>query len=742
MKNLSAFLNKSWKIDLVLFLCSFGIYFFYFHVVFLNINSLLSSITLDSLKNYYTYVYHVKNDVSLLHFSGMNYPFGEHIVYTDCQPILTFILRLFPFTHNYLIGIMHSLLFLSFIITPVILNKIFRRFGHDKFFSFFAALAIGLLSPQFLKINGGHFALAYGCLIPLSILLILKCIQEKTLKNLVYLFSYNVVLFLLHPYMGFCLSILSFLSLFFLELFQFNRKIFLKNTAVIALVGVSPLFLFKLFMLLSDQHLNRTIEPFGAEMMVENLDSILSPVFGPFKNFMEIFFPNRSFHFEGHTYLSFFIILLSFLFILSLPFTFKKVKIRKEMLVIFIASLLFLFMAFGIHLKVLDFFHIHSASLNQFRAACRFAWIFYFSLPLILLLMVYDLFKTYLKPSSLNPALVILSLSFFSFNLLEAHYFFTLDNSAYWKYDNFFKEDLLSSEEKNNLAILKNKGIQAIIPLPIFHGGSEMYDRPTSDNSMLFSMMYSYHLNTPILSTLLSRTSISETEAIIQLLNSYKKNHVAEKLLGTKDFFVITTSGELMPDENRLLKQVKQFGENDSLKFGYLSMKDLFLPKFEGNDPIYVDKTISYFPDSNSFVCVPFENRKPFLEANIKDYEAAFVLDSNKLKSGDYIVSLHFNYTKKIYRSLAADLIITRNDGTNTDWHYMIPIRYLSGFYDGYGVFEYKITLETKNKYEFIIKGNEDQTYSISNFMLRPLGRDVIMTDKGEDTLVNNFSYH
>ena len=44
-------------------------------------------------------------DQQALVFNGMNFPFGEHVIYTDCQPILTFILRLLPFTHNYLIGI-------------------------------------------------------------------------------------------------------------------------------------------------------------------------------------------------------------------------------------------------------------------------------------------------------------------------------------------------------------------------------------------------------------------------------------------------------------------------------------------------------------------------------------------------------------------------------------------------------------------------------------------------------------
>ena len=162
-------LDTSWKTNLVLLVSSLFIYYCYFGHIFLHLNSILSSNTLDSLKNYYTYVYHIQTDQDFLHFSGMNFPYGEHIVYTDCQPILTFVLRLFPFTHNYLIGIMHGLLFSSFIISPLIINSIFKLSGIDRSTSFFLSLGLSLLAPQFVKINGGHFALASGWIRPTNI---------------------------------------------------------------------------------------------------------------------------------------------------------------------------------------------------------------------------------------------------------------------------------------------------------------------------------------------------------------------------------------------------------------------------------------------------------------------------------------------------------------------------------------------------------------------------------------------
>lgn len=730
--------DKPWKVNVLLLICSFSIYAFYFFPIFLSINSTLSSITLDSLKNYYTFVYHIKNDINALAFTGMNYPFGEHVVYTDCQPILTFILRLFPFTHPYLIGIMHSLMFLSFIITPLILNKLFIRLGLDKFTSFFISIALALLAPQFLKINAGHFALAYGFIFPLSILLILDLLKTCRLKQFVFLLTFNTLLFFLHPYLGFCCSILSLISLGIFYYSKINKTTFLKENLFILGAGIFPILFFKIFMLITDTHENRTREPFGVEMMLENIDSIVSPVFGPFKSLMEIFFSNRTQHYEGHTYLGFASILLTIILVLFTPFVLKKIKFDKSLLSLFIASLLILFVSFGWHLAVLNFLGIQSASLNQFRAVCRFAWVFYYTLPVFVIVTLYHTLKDRMSEKKFTVTFVATSLLFFCSNLTEAHYFFKLDSSSFWKYRNVFNHDQLNQEEQNILAKIKTLNPQALIPLPVFHGGSEMYDRLGSSNSMLPAMIYSFHGNIPILSVMLSRTSITETEDLLELLNSYKKEKRIGNQLKNTDFFVIKTPDLLLPDETRLLNNVTFFAQHDSLSFGYISVKDLFSQKKDSRK-LVLNTNVRHPADSNNIILIPFENRKPYIPANINDYENIFTLDSNQLKSGRYIVSMHYHYTEKIFRAISSNLIITKTNQTTHEWQYNIPIRYLSGFYNGFAVFEYPIELSTQNKYEFILKGFFDEPYHISHFMLRPEHTTVIGVDQGKDTLINNF---
>ena len=733
---IKSFLNANWKVNLLLLLSTFLIYLFYFHHIFFNINSLLSSITGDSLKNYYTYAYHIKNDGGLLHFEGMNFPFGEHVVYTDCQPLLTFILRPLYFSHNYLIGIMHFLIFSSFIVTPLIIYKILQHLNIDSFSSFFISIAISLLSPQFAKINAGHHSLAYGYVVPISILLILNFIAKGSFVNGCLLFFYNALLFFLHPYFGISASVFCFISLFSYHLIDFSRLRILKQFAITFAVSIVPVVVFKLFMLFTDQHKNRTIEPYGSDALIENTASILAPDFGPFQTLMEAIFPNKALHFEGHSYLGFFTIILSLVLMVVSPFIYKKLKLKKELTALLISSFVLLLISFGLHNSLLTFFSLKFSSLTQFRATCRFAWVFYHVLPLFVVVVLYHSLKPLYESRRFLFFSRAVALIFFSLNFIEANSFLTKDSWAFWKFSNFFREEFLSAEERGNISKIKSINPQAIIPLPIAMVGSEIYDRIGGDNSMLPGIVYSYHCRIPLVSSWLSRTSISETEEVIQLLNPSKRNKLALKGLDTRDFLVIKTKDSLLPDESRIAHRSQMFFTNDTLSLGKIYVRELLSRKPEGKS-ITLHESIK--TDTNNLVHIPWENKRPFLEANFDNYEYIYTLDSNRVAPGNYVVSFHFHYVEKTYKSLACNLLITKRRGEEFAWEYYLPMAVLSGFYPGFGVFEYKIKLEPWNEYQFVIKGGLNKTYHISNFMLRPEAINIICLSSRGDTILNNY---
>lgn len=734
----SAITNKEWKLKLLLFMASFIIYFIYFHHVFLNLNTILSSITSDAIKNYYTFVYHIKNDATALHFGGMAYPYGEHVVYTDCQPILTFIFRLLPFTHNHLIGWLHGLLFMSFIVTPVILYNILRLFDLDKFSAFLIGLAIGLLSPQYLKINAGHHGLAYACIIPLAMQLLLTYFKHERGKTLISLFAYHCFLFLLHPYMGFSVSVFAFMALFIQSVLKYRSVHLIKNIVQYGAACFAPVVLFKLFMLVTDQHANRTDEPYGLNLMVENIDSLVSPVFGPFKLLMETWFNNRVPHYEGHSYLGAFSMLLLIVLVVLLPFFFKKIKVKKEIIALVLPAFVLLLLAFGLHIKLFDALNIQVAFMNQFRATCRFAWFFYYAFSVFVTVTLYHLVKEQLSEKSGRLLIQALPLIFLSSNLWEAHYMFKMDSSVFWQFRNVFNSSQLNSEEKNILSKINNTKVQAIVPLPLFYSGSEMYDRLGFNNSMIPSMIYSFHSGLPILGSLMSRTSISETEQVLNLFNSYKKERVAETALNENKFLVIRTEKNLMPDETRLLNSTSLFYHNDSLDFGLISKADFLKPKLD-SQIVFVSDKIIRLPNSNQLTYIPFENREPFIKTNMKSLSRVFVLDSNLVKSDSYVVSLRYYYMLKNYHALACDMIITEAIGDKFNWKYIIPLRFLNGFYKGYSVMEYAIEIDRNKKYEFVIEGREERSYQVSHFMLRPAQTSVGVITLKNDTVFNNF---
>lgn len=737
MTKIPVFFDKDRNIGWLSLLSSFIIYFYYFHHILLNPNTILSSIDGDSLKNYYTYIYHIKNDADVLNFSGLNFPFGEHIVYTDCQPLLTFILRALPFTHNYLIGILHYLIFFSFIITPLILYKVFRMFDISKFSSFFISLAVALLSPQIWRVDG-HFALTYECVIPFTILLLLQFFNQRNNGAVIRLSLVNSLLFFIHPYLGFGVSVFSLFAILMYDIASFDKKQILKNSVHLFIISLLPIILFKLFMSITDTHINRSEQPYGIDIEIASVQSILIPNFGPFQEFLKHVISDTPGQFEGIAYIGLFLILMSSLCVFIFPILIKHALLNKKLVVLFLSACLLLIFSFGLHNSLLQSLGIQIKQLNQFRALGRFAWYFYYMLPIFVLPSVFFFFNKYLDLKKSRLSFGIVAFVFFCVNLLEANSLLIINSQNFWHSRNIFNVTCLNDSEKKLIQEIKEHKPQAIVPIPIYHIGSEIYDRVGSTFGILPSIFYAYHTNTPILSTMLSRTSITETENLIEALNSYKKNREINKFLTNQPFLIIKLNDFILPDEERLIEQVNFFTPNDTVSFGFIS-NDKFMARKLDKNVYTVQKDSIQKADSNNIIFVPFDNRRPFTEGNILNYETLMVVDSNQLQSGSYIVSLHYHYSKKTFKEVFCNLIVTKTHGEKYDWQYNFPIRVFSGFYPGFAVFEYKIEMAKENKYEFILKGNVDQTYKISNFMIRPNHKSVIVLSQKNDTLFNNF---
>lgn len=129
----------------------------------------------DGLKNYFTAAYYVRYDKGLW-FHGMNYPYGEHPVYTDNQPIWSLLMKLvnlfFPMDQH-VVGTINMLLIISLAIAVIAIYFLLREFNLPKWYAALVSLPIVFLSPQLERFNG-HYSLAYVCYLPLFLLLFVR----------------------------------------------------------------------------------------------------------------------------------------------------------------------------------------------------------------------------------------------------------------------------------------------------------------------------------------------------------------------------------------------------------------------------------------------------------------------------------------------------------------------------------------------------------------------------------------
>lgn len=145
-----------------------------------NPNAWLLRDSTDSYKNYMTSAWHVKYDAGYVHYSGMNYPYGEHVLFTDNQPIISGALRWWSHHVSDIsgetTGILNLLQVWSLIFGAGIIYLLFRKLHFPVWYATMVSLGVLFLSPQCARFDV-HFGLSHTWVFPL--LLLLLCRYEE-----------------------------------------------------------------------------------------------------------------------------------------------------------------------------------------------------------------------------------------------------------------------------------------------------------------------------------------------------------------------------------------------------------------------------------------------------------------------------------------------------------------------------------------------------------------------------------
>ncbi len=191
-------MNKRFKDTVLVVILALGFLIVLYPKAFFSPNSFLFNAHGDAMKNYYTYAYYIKNNTSNIEFEGMNYPYSEHFLYTDCHPIQAAVLKnihtYIPALADYSIGLLNFMMLLSLVITTIILYLIFDKLKINRLLSVLGSVAITILSPQIFRITG-HFALSYSFVIPLTIYILLLFEDKPHWKYILFLIISILVFF-------------------------------------------------------------------------------------------------------------------------------------------------------------------------------------------------------------------------------------------------------------------------------------------------------------------------------------------------------------------------------------------------------------------------------------------------------------------------------------------------------------------------------------------------------------------
>ena len=587
---------KNWKNNLQLLivysLVAFAIAYMLLGEVLFNLNSTQLDRSGDGFKNYFTFAYQYIYGEGVW-FEGMQYPFGDLLMYADGQASILLPLKALNFIgidlSNHLLFVVQSLPLFSIVLAGILLHKIMRHYKTPEWWTFVTVIFCLTLSPQLFRLNS-HFALSYLFCFPLIWYLLLKFDKQEISKVTYFFASSTTLLFIgfIHPYLLLICG-LFLLAWFFIQLLQRDLKL---------TVGLSAIFSIVLFMIIStylDPFTDRPQNPWGIWKYKTEI-SDLFPFYGWLRNIFEGSFSVRTYYSEGYAYLGVLIFIVPFLF------TYQKLKkIRLDFnSSYFLAALLMLLFAMGVHLLITNQLILKwLPPLKQFRSLGRFAWAFYY-VGFISFSAYFFHWTQRIDNKIIRNALLVFVIGFWAIDA--------------YSYNSFFKHQIREFIAPNELLenkivwnALKEKNIdldrfQAVLPLPVSLEGVEKLT--TKDNWFvkIATIPFVYQTGIPMFGAHMSRTSISNAMKTLALTSSsYIDKEICDFLTPEKDILIIVNKEDI-PEFEDIVSRAKYINSTEVLEFYSITTKDICKSDFISPNQDIENKALLYstFKSENS----------------------------------------------------------------------------------------------------------------------------------------------
>jgi len=582
------------------------ILFIFFWKPVLHANSTYFGVDGDGLQAYFTSLYHAKYDESFLHFKGMNYPYGENVFFTGCQPAVTGFCRLFGLS-NYIVGITNLIMLFSIPLCAVFIYLIFRELTVHYLYAAVCAVAISYLSPQMVRMYA-HYSLTYQFAIPAFIYCFIKFYRAPSLRKSILIGVFSFFMATTHLYFfGFfaVMSAFYWITLFLLRQPHFKNVLFCLKHGLIQVV--IPFVILQFITVITNPYNDRSESPYGILLY----KSSWAGVFFPFGRLYEYIPRNWGFepgpvNDEGYAYVGAVAVIVAVVLFLKLlrdllNFQFKKFFIFSDNVVLNIliwssvVTLLYSFaypFVFG-HEEWVK----HIGPLKQMRAIARFSWIFYYVINFAAVYLTYRLFMR-IRYKFVGRILFTSVALFYCFDAYQ----------NVRGYNDGLNNRLAAMEDKDNATIdnswikkIRLEEYQAIIPLPYFHLGSENFNIEPKGNIRKNTFIVSLKTGLPITAVNLSRTSLSQTFKNLQLvlepsqpLQMLEDAHDKRAFLLLVEIALLTNNERDVLSRSELLDASREYG---IYRLRYEELANLW--KMKRDEAVQVYNAAKKYPQGN-----------------------------------------------------------------------------------------------------------------------------------------------
>ncbi|MFK8045341.1 MAG: hypothetical protein AB8B72_07595 [Crocinitomicaceae bacterium] len=723
------------------FIAALGLLFCFYHKVLLNLNGFVFAPDGDGIKNYYTYMFQAKYGDSFWEFKGMNYPFYEHIVFTDAHPLLAFIVGKLGLA-DYGVGVLNFLMLISYPIAAVLIHSLFKHYKISNMWAFFGALSVCFLSPQVFRLTG-HLSLSYVFAIPLMWYLILKTEQFKTALWPLLIFVTLFVFFFTHPYLG---LILAVFGLFYVVVYWLSDR---RKWKVLAVRIVLPIFsaigFFQLLVYLTDTHAVRMKNPSGFFDMYALWNSLLVPHHGPM-NKIKHALGWRMAGWETWTYLGLFVITI---LLFSIGYYFRNRKnislkkvINSPVGKMYLVSHLVLMFAFCFPLKfdflrwVVDVL----GPLQQFRVLARFAWVYFYVASVLSMVVLYQM----MLKSEKRKLFHIFFAAGIAFSVLEFYPVHVGVSKSISRIKNPFIFSNLSKDEQELITWTKGQDYNSILFVPFTHLSSENVFLMGSEKANYHSFLLSYHTHLPLLNTVTSRTSVTEAVAVHNLFSpEFVEKSFQNLLPDTAKIMLVKNKGVLNPNELRMTYSSKGVWENDEFNVYDFNFERWNRPKYFKAVSLQNDSAIFNLKDDwradTASVDFIYESFNDFKEERTWNGNGALAGQKNgfhviknniKLEPGKYICSFWYNY--RIDRADQEAIVEQKFSSGNGEWVAKNDIRQSNHIIGDWLLVEIPFFVaDSVESTSIILSGNKSKKWFIVDDLLirkeggRPLFKDA-----------------